>query len=62
MFVRLFRAAVPNITEQVCDQIRHLPRTTSWAAENSYLVIGDSAGKLNCLTMSRLRKSMKFFC
>ena len=33
MFVRLFRAAVPNITEQVCDQTRHLSRTASWAAE-----------------------------
>ena len=59
MFVRLFRAAVPNITEQVCDQIRHLLRTTSWAAENSYLVIGDSAGKLNCLIMSRCEGSVK---
>ena len=56
MFVRLFVAAVPNITERVCDQTRHLPRTTSWAAENSYLVIGDSAGKLNCLIMSRCEK------
>ena len=59
MFVRLFGAAVPNITERVCDQTRHLPRTASWAAENSYVVIGDSAGKLNCLIMSRCEGSVK---